>query len=92
VIGRGRPSVAVLGPGAGLKGRLRLRKVSDVAPPKRFSWPFFRTVSFSEPLPIIEGEGVYLRAPQMSDYRRVDDAARGKPSVLDPVGADLAVG
>jgi len=29
---------------------------------------FFRTVSFSEPLPIIEGDGVYLRAPQMSDY------------------------
>jgi [ribosomal protein S5]-alanine N-acetyltransferase len=29
---------------------------------------FFRTVSFSEPLPIIEGDGVYLRAPQTSDY------------------------
>ena len=29
---------------------------------------FFRTVSFSEPLPTIEGEIVYLRAPQMSDY------------------------
>ena len=29
---------------------------------------FFRTVSFSEPLPAIEGNGVYLRAPQMSDY------------------------
>lgn len=29
---------------------------------------FFRTVSFSEPLPTIEGEQVYLRAPQMSDY------------------------
>jgi len=29
---------------------------------------FFRTVSFSEPLPIVEGDGVYLRAPQMSDY------------------------
>ena len=29
---------------------------------------FFRTVSFSEPLPIIEGDTVYLRAPQMSDY------------------------
>jgi [ribosomal protein S5]-alanine N-acetyltransferase len=29
---------------------------------------FFRTVSFSEPLPVIEGNGVYLRAPQMSDY------------------------
>src|SRR5437016_10976440 len=29
---------------------------------------FFRTVSFSEPLPTIEGDGVYRRAPQMSDY------------------------
>ncbi len=29
---------------------------------------FFRTVSFSEPLPAIDGSGVYLRAPQMSDY------------------------
>ena len=29
---------------------------------------FFRTVSFSEPLPTIECDGVFLRAPQMSDY------------------------
>src|SRR5262245_32202211 len=29
---------------------------------------FFRTVSFSEPLPSIEGNGVVLRAPQMTDY------------------------
>jgi [ribosomal protein S5]-alanine N-acetyltransferase len=29
---------------------------------------FFRTVSFSEPLPIIEGDGVFLRAPQMADF------------------------
>src|SRR5438105_14908908 len=29
---------------------------------------FFRTVSFSEPLPIIEGDGVFLRAPQMVDF------------------------
>jgi ribosomal-protein-alanine N-acetyltransferase len=29
---------------------------------------FFRTVSFSEPLPTVEGDSVYLRAPQMSDY------------------------
>ena len=29
---------------------------------------FFRTVSFSEPLPTIDGEAVFLRAPQMSDY------------------------
>jgi ribosomal-protein-alanine N-acetyltransferase len=29
---------------------------------------FFRTVSFSEQLPAISGNGVVLRAPQMSDY------------------------
>ena len=29
---------------------------------------FFRTVSFAEPLPTIEGAEVFLRAPQMSDY------------------------
>jgi len=29
---------------------------------------FFRTVSFSEPLPLIEGDAVYLRAPQMGDF------------------------
>ena len=29
---------------------------------------FFRTVSFSEQLPAIAGDGVMLRAPQMNDY------------------------
>ena len=29
---------------------------------------FFRTVSFSEPLPTVEGDGVFLRAPQTADY------------------------
>jgi ribosomal-protein-alanine N-acetyltransferase len=29
---------------------------------------FFRTINFSEPLPIIEGEGVMLRTPQMIDF------------------------
>jgi len=29
---------------------------------------FFRTVSFSEPLPTVDGDGVFLRSPQMSDY------------------------
>jgi ribosomal-protein-alanine N-acetyltransferase len=29
---------------------------------------FFRTVSFSEQLPAIAGDGVILRAPQMGDY------------------------
>jgi len=29
---------------------------------------FFRTINFTEPLPSIEGDGVVLRAPQMSDF------------------------
>ena len=29
---------------------------------------FFRTVSFSEPLPVIPGAGVMLRVPQSADY------------------------
>jgi ribosomal-protein-alanine N-acetyltransferase len=29
---------------------------------------FFRTVSFSEPLPSVEGDNVFLRAPQTGDY------------------------
>jgi [ribosomal protein S5]-alanine N-acetyltransferase len=29
---------------------------------------FFRTINFSEPLPTIEGAGVALRAPQMTDF------------------------
>jgi ribosomal-protein-alanine N-acetyltransferase len=28
----------------------------------------FRTVSFSEPMPAVAGEGVYLRAPQSTDH------------------------
>jgi len=29
---------------------------------------FFRTINFSEPLPSIDGDGVLLRTPQMTDY------------------------
>jgi ribosomal-protein-alanine N-acetyltransferase len=29
---------------------------------------FFRTVGFPEQLPVIEGQGVYMRAPQIADY------------------------
>src|SRR5260370_18416924 len=29
---------------------------------------FFRTINFAEPLPIIEGDGVVLRTPQMTDF------------------------
>src|SRR5712672_4315268 len=29
---------------------------------------FFRTINFAEPLPIIEGDEVVLRTPQMTDF------------------------
>jgi [ribosomal protein S5]-alanine N-acetyltransferase len=29
---------------------------------------FFRTINFTEPLPTVEGDGVLLRTPQMTDY------------------------
>ncbi|MGB6964364.1 MAG: GNAT family protein [Xanthobacteraceae bacterium] len=29
---------------------------------------FFRTINFTEPLPTIEGDGLMLRTPQMTDY------------------------
>src|ERR1700691_4397217 len=29
---------------------------------------FFRTINFSEPLPSIDGDGVVLRTPQMTDF------------------------
>jgi ribosomal-protein-alanine N-acetyltransferase len=29
---------------------------------------FFRTINFSEPLPSVEGEGVMLRTPQLTDF------------------------
>ena len=51
---------------------------------------FFRTVSFSETAPAIEGDGVVLRAPQMADYERMGGAARGEPRLPHAVGADLA--
>ena len=45
---------------------------------------FFRTVSFSEPLPPITGDGVVLRAPQMSDYAAWAALARGSREFLTP--------
>jgi ribosomal-protein-alanine N-acetyltransferase len=45
---------------------------------------FFRTVSFSEPLPIIEGDGVYLRAPQMSDYSEWTTLREASRAFLSP--------
>jgi ribosomal-protein-alanine N-acetyltransferase len=45
---------------------------------------FFRTVSFSDPLPIIEGDGVYLRAPQMADFSEWAELREASRSFLTP--------
>jgi [ribosomal protein S5]-alanine N-acetyltransferase len=39
-----------------------------VLSPRRIDMAFFRSVSLSEPVPVIDGHGVMLRAPVMSDY------------------------
>jgi ribosomal-protein-alanine N-acetyltransferase len=45
---------------------------------------FFRTVSFSEPLPVVEGNGVFLRAPQMSDYNEWATMREASRAFLTP--------
>ena len=45
---------------------------------------FFRTVSFSEPLPTIEGDGVFLRVPQMSDYSEWTTLREASRAFLTP--------
>ena len=39
-----------------------------VLSPRRIDMAFFRSVSLSEPVPVIDGHGVMLRAPVMGDY------------------------
>jgi ribosomal-protein-alanine N-acetyltransferase len=45
---------------------------------------FFRTVSFSDPLPIVEGESVYLRAPQMADFAEWAELREASRAFLTP--------
>src|SRR5256714_7314743 len=45
---------------------------------------FCRRVCFSEPLPTIEGDGVYLRAPQMSDYSEWTSLREASRAFLTP--------
>jgi ribosomal-protein-alanine N-acetyltransferase len=45
---------------------------------------FFRTVSFSDPLPTVEGEGVYLRAPQMADFAEWAELREASRTFLTP--------
>ncbi len=55
-----------------------------------FRMALFRTLSAPEPLPPITGDGVVLRAPQMSDSCGLGRGSREQPQVSDAVGADLA--
>jgi [ribosomal protein S5]-alanine N-acetyltransferase len=48
---------------------------------------FFRTTSFSEPVPTVDGNGVYLRAPQMGDFPEwaaLREASRGFLAPWEP--------
>jgi [ribosomal protein S5]-alanine N-acetyltransferase len=45
---------------------------------------FFRTINFSEPLPIIEGHGLLLRTPQMTDYEEWSALREASRDFLTP--------
>jgi ribosomal-protein-alanine N-acetyltransferase len=45
---------------------------------------FFRTVSFSEPLPAISGDGVTLRMPQMTDHAEWAELREASREFLTP--------
>jgi ribosomal-protein-alanine N-acetyltransferase len=48
----------------------------------------FRTVSFSEPMPAVAGEGVYLRAPQSGDHAEwaaLRETSRGFLTPWEPI-------
>ena len=45
---------------------------------------FFRTVSFSDPLPAISGDGVTLRMPQMADYAAWAELREASREFLTP--------
>ena len=51
---------------------------------------FFRTVSSSDLMPAITGDGVVLRAPQMSDCAEWAALREASRDFLHAVGADLA--
>jgi [ribosomal protein S5]-alanine N-acetyltransferase len=45
---------------------------------------FFRTINFTEPLPCIDGDGVMLRTPQMTDYGDWAALREGSRDFLTP--------
>ncbi len=53
---------------------------------------FFRSIQLSETHPIVPGDGVFLRAPQMADFSSWAALAREKPRVPLAMGTHLAGG
>src|SRR5580704_13354295 len=52
---------------------------------------FFRTINFTEPLPSVEGDGVVLRTPQMTDFDEwtaVREASRDFLTPWEPTWPD----
>jgi len=52
---------------------------------------FFRTINFTEPLPTLEGHGVVLRTPQMTDFEEwaaVREASRDFLTPWEPIWPD----
>jgi ribosomal-protein-alanine N-acetyltransferase len=52
---------------------------------------FFRTINFTEPLPSIEGDGVFLRTPQMTDFEEwaaLREASRAFLTPWEPTWPD----
>ena len=45
---------------------------------------FFRTVNFSDPLPVIESDGVFLRTPEPSDYAEWASLREASRTFLTP--------
>ncbi len=45
---------------------------------------FFRTINFTEPLPTVEGDGLLLRTPQMTDYEEWSALRKASRDFLMP--------
>lgn len=45
---------------------------------------FFRTINFTEPLPLIPGDGITLRTPQMTDYAEWSSLREASRDFLTP--------
>ena len=76
------------GPAKGLRARPASRKVWCQESAHERSMAFFRAVSVSELSPAVQGDGVFLRAPQMADFAdwvRVREQSRDFLTPWEPV-------